>query len=147
MVQYPFIFMHDQTAPILSDLHRQNIREYLRRGGFFFIDDCVLSAAQPDVFYLAIRRELKRILPAATYKDFARDKNHEIFRCAYRLPRGLPHPQGRNHGLIGVYDKDRLVALICAGDLHCAWAHQLGPQKEEMALRMGVNIYVYAMTH
>ena len=147
MIKYPFIFMHDQRVPILTDQNRSNIREYQRRGGFLFIDDCVLSAAEPDLFYVNMRKEMSRILPGARYVNLDMDKGHEVFRCAYRLPNGLPHIQGRNHGLVGVYDKDRLVALMCAVDLHCAWARQLDPQKEELALQMGVNLYVYAMTH
>lgn len=147
MIKYPFIFMHGQNPPSLSETERQNIREYLRRGGFIFIDDCVLGHPQLDLFYVGMRQEMRRILPNARYVNFDNDKNHEIFRCLYRLPNGMPHPQGRNHGLIGVYDKDRLVAIMCASDLHCAWAQHLGRQKEQAALAMGVNIYVYAMTH
>ncbi len=147
MIECPFIFMHAQNQPALTEGERQNIREYLRRGGFLFIDDCVLSSSQPDPFYVGMRQEMKRILPNARYVNFDNDKNHEIFRCFYQLPNGLPHVQGRNHGLIGVYDKDRLVAVMCASDMHCAWAQFFGQQKEQAALAMAVNIYVYAMTH
>ena len=149
MTEFPFIFMHAQQPAALSDLHRANIREYLRRGGFLFIDDCMAAPSQPDVFYKAMRNEMRRILPAARYDRFDTDRNHEIFRCVYRMPDGLPqgHPRGRNNGLWGVYDKDRLVALMCSNDFHCAWAQWFGQQSEELALRIGVNIYVYAMSH
>ena len=150
MAQYPFIFMHEQRAPALTDKHRENIREYLHRGGFMFIDDCVLSAAQPDIFYTAMRREMARILPDARYVELSKDKNHEIFRCVYAFPEGFAyaHPLGVNHGLWGIYEKERLVALMCSSDLHCAWAQVIdGLRDTEPFLRMGVNIYVYAMTH
>ena len=145
MVRYPFIFMHAQESPALSQRHRDNMREYLRRGGFMFIDDCVLSYSRPDLFFTGMRREIEHIFPDARFVQLKND--HDIFRCVYPMRSGLPHVQGRDHGLWGVYHRDRLIAVMGAGDLHCAWAQYLGRDKEQIALRMGANIYVYAMTH
>ncbi|MAE60112.1 MAG: hypothetical protein CMJ49_02020 [Planctomycetaceae bacterium] len=145
MVRYPFIFMHAQQSPALSDQQRDNMREYLRRGGFLYIDDCVLSYSRPDVFFNGMRRDLEKIFPDARFVKLK--KNHDIFRCVYPMRNGLPHMQGRDHGLWGVYHRDRLIAVMGSGDLHCAWAQWFGPSDEQLSLQMGANIYVYAMTH
>jgi hypothetical protein len=146
MCEYPFIFMHGQAPdyPRLDRVCRGNIREYLRRGGFMFIEDCVNSPA--DGFYQFMRREMPRILPGARYEDLAKDPNHEVFRRPYKVP-AWPHSQGIDHGLVAVYDRDRLAAMMSASDIHCAWAGYGSPLLQETAVQMAVNIYVYAMTH
>jgi hypothetical protein len=147
MVSYPLIFMHGQHPVHLKEAHRSNLREYLRRGGFLFIDDCVLSGSQPDLFFRSMLLELPKILPGVRMTNLENDRNHEIFHCFYDMPDGAPHAQGRDHGLIGIYDGDRLVGVLSSSDLHCAWAQLLGSRSEQECLRMATNIYVYAMTH
>ncbi len=147
MCKYPFIFMHGQLPQKLSDAHNRNIGEYLKRGGFLFIDDCVLSDAQPDLFYQSMVREMQKALPAAKWEKL--DRTHEVFHNVFELPGGVPHMQGVRRGMTAIYHKDRLVCLMTTGDLHCGWvgAHWFPDKDEQDALKMGVNIYVYAMTH
>lgn len=147
LTSYPFIFAHAQENFYLNAKHRKNLGEYLKRGGFLFIDDCVLNHySAPDVFYKAMERELKIILPDARWETLEND--HEVFHNVFDLPNGLPHMQGRARPLKALYHKKRVVAMICSSDIHCGWVN-VGwfPGREHLAAKMGVNIYVYAITH
>ena len=67
MTPYPFLFMHSNTTPQLSNTDRANLREYLLRGGFLFAEDCVDSPDLPgrqDMFFrLMAETEFPRDLP------------------------------------------------------------------------------------
>lgn len=149
MVDFPFIFMHDQEAVALTNKQKDNLKEYMQRGGFLFIDDCVLDHYnRPDLFYQSMKKEMTQALPGARWEPLKRD--HEVFHIIYDLPNGLPHVQGINHGLTAIHDKHgRMVAMIASSDLHCGWVNVgwFNPAVERDSLKMGVNIYAYAISH
>jgi hypothetical protein len=146
MCEYPWIFANGQSTPTIRPIYRQNLREYLRRGGFLFVDDCVYAEWAQDAFYKTMRMELGQILPNAVEKNLAQDMSHEIFHCVYDIP-VWPHLQGVNRGLRALYDRDRLVCLLTSSDIHCAWAGWATEAQQEQSIQMGVNMYIYAMTH
>jgi hypothetical protein len=151
MVQYPFLFMHAEIAPVLDDLARQNLREYLLRGGFLFAEDCVHGYMHHgnnddnDFFFMAMANELTSLIPGAKFEQVPLD--HPIFHCFYHFDY-WPHMQGKPHGPWGVTYNGRLVALLSPSDLHCAWTYEgwFGPEKTRLAMQMGTNIYMFAMT-
>lgn len=149
MCQFPLLFMHAQNKGYLRPLHRENIREYLLRGGFLFIDDCVLSHEHPNVFYKSMVKIMPEILPEAKLELL--EKGHEIFDCFYEFKKGFPHihRKVKYHKLYGLYLEGRLSAVISSTDLHCGWvkAGWFGRLVELEALKMGINIYIYAMNH
>ncbi len=152
MTPFPFIFMHANTAPQLSETDRANVREYLLRGGFLYAEDCVqnpyVSGLQDAFFRRMAETEFPRIFPEARLERLPND--HPIFTCFHRFKDGLPHMQGAAHGLHGITHRGRLVALLSSSDLHCGWSdggvQYFGRPKKVQALQMGVNIYLYAMT-
>jgi Domain of unknown function (DUF4159) len=152
MVQYPFLFMHGEIAPTLSDTDRQNLREYLLRGGFLFAEDCVCgylhhgkSPETNDFFFRAMKPELDNLIPGVKLEQLQPD--HPLFHCFYHFD-AWPHMQGVRHGPWGLTYKKRLVALLSPSDLHCGWtnARWFEPGQGELAMQMGANIYLYAMT-
>jgi len=150
MCDFPFIFAHGQQYLRLNPRQQADLAEYLKRGGFLFVDDCVLDPLNPaaaDLFYRSMVENLQAALPDAKWEVL--DVKHEVFRAVYNLPNGSPHLQGVNHGLRAVHHKGRMVALAASGDLHCGWVgvNWFPPEKERDALRMAVNIYTYAVTH
>jgi hypothetical protein len=148
MCKYPFIFMHAQTPIVLSDAEVANIREYLERGGFIFVDDCVLSEAQPDLFFVSVKNEFEtRIYPDNKLKKLPND--HPIFSCFYELPNGVPTMQGRNHGGWALIDgKGRMKVFMVSTDINCGWnPDYFAPAKHNEALKMGINVVIYALTH
>ena len=146
MCEFPFIFMHGQRIININDTQKSNLREYLLRGGFIFVDDCVYTHWEPALFYESMMKLLPELLPETTFKKL--DKGHEIFNCYFNVPR-WPHMQGRDNGLTAAYYKGRLIALLSSSDLHCGWVDVgwFPQQPTDLAYKMTVNIYVYVITH
>ncbi|MFC1453888.1 DUF4159 domain-containing protein [Verrucomicrobiota bacterium] len=147
MCRFPFIFMHAQVRTAFTAQERKNLREYMERGGFLFIDDCLLDAAHPDVFFQSIKKDLSTLIPGAEWVKLPAD--HPIYHCFYNMPNGQPHMQGAIRGGWGYMYKKRMMAYLTASDLHCGWifADAFGQAKVREALKMGANIYLYAITH
>lgn len=155
MARFPLLFMHAESAPDLTAAEKQNLREYLLRGGFVYAEDCVVGfnthgmggGRSWDFFFQRTRDLLREILPEATVERLPLD--HPIFHCYYSLPNGQPHMQGKPHGGWGVTHKGRLLAYLSPSDAHCGWVTTsfFGRKKSEEALKIGTNVYLYAMTH
>ena len=152
MIEYPFLFMHGELAPILDSTAQQNLREYFLRGGFLFAEDCVNGYCHHgfnttnDFFFRSIIDQLPSILPEAKIEKLPMD--HPLFHCFYHFDE-WPHMQGTPWGPHGLILDGRLVALISPSDLHCGWTNGdrwFGMGKQKLALQMGANIYMYAMT-
>ncbi|MFH1864847.1 MAG: DUF4159 domain-containing protein [Candidatus Eisenbacteria bacterium] len=143
---YPMIHMTGHGRVAFTDEEASALREYFERGGFLWADD---NYGMDRHF----RAQLDRILPGAPLVElpFA----HEIFHSFYEFPEGLPkiheHDGGAPHGY-GVYLDGRMVVFYSfntdIGDgLEDGEVHNDPPEKREAALRMGVNIAVYALSH
>lgn len=147
LIQFPFVFMHGNYAPTLTDAHRANLREYLVRGGFLFAEDCVNTEGVNDQFFQGMATvDFPRMFPEAKLERLP--LSHPVFHCYYDLPRGLPHMQGVEHGLHGLTVNGRLIAFLSPSDIHCAWTNRdfaYGPGKQEAAFQMAINIYLFAM--
>ena len=147
----------------LSTLEKDNLRAYLQRGGFLFMDDCLLGATG-DFFYRSAYALMEELFSPGAVKHIPHD--HEVFRSVFDfsnrgLPRlrsinkprvrGLPYVLGNSHGARGVYMGERLAVFISAADLHCGWCDRTGLEfgrpSYKRAIQMGINIIVYAMTH
>ena len=153
MTPFPFLFMHGEIEPIFDDTARNNLREYLLRGGFLFAEDCVNgyghhgSNRANDYFFRATADLLPSVLPGSKIELLPFD--HPVFHCFHHFDNGIPHMQGTPHGLHGLIYDGRVVALLSPSDLHCGWVdgdRWFGPGKSRLACQMGTNIYVYAMT-
>jgi hypothetical protein len=153
LVKFPFLYMHSEDTPALDDAARANIREYLLRGGFLFAEDCVIGRGthgrntRNDFFFLGMMDELSRIMPEAKLERLPND--HPVFHTAYHMKNGMPHMQGTPHGLYGLTLNGRVLALLSPSDLHCGWTNGyrwFGAEQVDLAMKMGTNIYLFAMT-
>ncbi len=154
MCAYPFLFS-EGIHHVTDSLGLNDIREYLKRGGFLFIDSCINTDINPDPdeflrMQIAI---LKSLLPDVRVEMLP--ANQEIFHNCFDL-KELPHTYMRNiydprwakHGLYAVYSGKRLCALISLSGLQCGWAAMnRNPAHITECMKMMVNIYVYAVTH
>ncbi len=152
MTQYPFLFMHSESAPELDDTARANLREYMLRGGFLFAEDCVIGYGTKghnklnDHFFTTMFDELRRVLPEAKLETVPLD--HPLFHAFHRL-NDWPHMQGAPHGPWSLTLRGRMLALLSPSDLHCGWANGVkwfGAEKADAAFKMATNIYIHAMT-
>ena len=160
MFLYPFAYMLEVGSLRLSDAEAANLREYLLRGGFIFIDD-FHGEHEWRLFY----RELKKIFPEREPVDIP--ISHPIFRCFFNIDKLVQIPglrslfSGRTYERIDGYpaycrgvfdDKNRLMMIIhFNSDLGDAWEHaaeDFYPREySDMALKMGMNAVVYSLTH
>jgi hypothetical protein len=143
---YPMIHMTGHGRVAFSDDEAATLRRYLERGGFLWADDNYGM----DKY---LREQLDRVLPDAPLVELPFD--HEIYHSFYDFPDGLPkiheHDGGPPHGY-GAFLNGRLVVFYSfntdIGDgMEDAEVHHDPPDKHEAALKMGVNIVVYALTH
>jgi hypothetical protein len=143
---YPMIHMTGHGRVAFSDQEAAALREYFERGGFLWADD---NYGMDRYF----RSQLDRILPEAPMVELPFD--HEIYHSFYDFPEGLPkiheHDGGPPHGY-GVYLDGRLVVFYSfntdIGDgLEDPEVHNDAPDVRESAMKMAVNIAVYALSH
>lgn len=148
--EQPFLYWSgDRAFPPLSEREVIGLRRFVRFGGFVLVDD-----AGPDSgFDASVRRELERAVPGQRLRPLPND--HTIFRSFYLLSR----PEGRVRGpenLEAITLGERVAVLYSRHDLGGAWArdnlgswqHSVTPggdEQRERAIRLGVNIVMYAL--
>jgi hypothetical protein len=155
MCQYPFLF--SEGLHHVSDLQGlANLREYLKRGGFIFVDSCINTHVNPDPdAFLEMQIEtLKRLLPDAQVDELKPDD--KIYSICFVMNDGLPHtymdniynPDWAKHGLYTVHSGGRLVSMISLSGLQCGWdGMKPDPEHIRECMKMMFNIYAYVITH
>ena len=143
---YPMIHITGHGRIAFTGDEVAALRKYFERGGFLWADD---NYGMDRHF----RAQMDRLLPGSPLVELPFD--HEIYHSFYEFPEGLPkiheHDGGPPHGY-GAFLDGRLVVFYSfntdVGDgLEDAEVHNDPPEKHEAALRMGVNIVVYALSH
>jgi hypothetical protein len=146
--KYPFIFTNNLTN-VTDPSRLANIREYLYRGGFIYIDRCVnLAYSLPqEPFYERHVALFARLLPGCAIRELP--DNHAIYHCYFTLDGTgtrlrMGHIEAGHNGIYGVYVENRMVVLLSLANLQCGWPNS--PAKRDACMKMIANIYVYAMT-
>jgi hypothetical protein len=150
---YPLIFTNNLTD-VKNPTHWKNLGEYVRRGGFLFIDSCINTGItrDPDRFLEQHIALMKTIVPQGVVRELPKD--HDIYRNYFGMRETPPHTFHQNihrknwakHGLYGVFEGDRMISLISLSGLQCGWAGTHTRPHAEECMKMVVNIYVYSMT-
>ena len=142
---YPFLHLTGHGNIKLSDAEVVRLRDYLKRGGFLHADDNYGLDT-------AFRREIARVFPDRPLVDVP--LSHPVYRIVYEMPKGLPkiheHDAKPARGY-GIFIGDRLAVYYSyESDLGNGWedpqTYNDPPALHEAALRMGVNLFVYAVT-
>jgi hypothetical protein len=145
LFDYPFIHATGHGNMHFSDPEIARLREYLAQGGFFHADDNY--GLDPS-----FRREIARVYPDRPLIDVP--LSHPIYHIVYDFPKGIPKIHVHD-GLpargFGIFLGDRLVVYYSfSSDLGNGWedvgTYDDPPYLHELALRMGVNLFVYAVT-
>ncbi|MHB1097512.1 MAG: DUF4159 domain-containing protein [Gemmatimonadaceae bacterium] len=142
---YPFLHLTGHGNIRLTDAEVLRLREYLLRGGFLHADD---NYGLDDSF----RRELKRVFPDRDLVDVP--LRHPVYHAVYEFPQGVPkihEHDGKPARGLGIFVGDRLAVFYSyESDLGNGWEdvgtyREDPPELHEQALRMGVNLFVYAV--
>jgi hypothetical protein len=142
---YPFLHLTGHGHIKLSEREVERLREYLTRGGF-------LHASDNYGLDSSFRREIARVFPERPLVDVP--LKHPVYNIVYEFPKGLPkihEHDGKPPRGLGIFLGDRLAVYYdYESDLGDGWedpdVHKDPPELHEAALRMGVNLFVYAVT-
>lgn len=140
----PYLYMTGHGNVRFSDAELGVLRRWLRQGGFLHVDD---NYGMDE----SVRRELSRLFPGSTLVEVPLD--HPIYHTIYRFPQGIPkihEHDGKPAQGFGLYVDGRLAVYYSyQADLGDGWedldVHRDGPELREAALRMGVNLFSYAV--
>ncbi|MEM5538606.1 MULTISPECIES: DUF4159 domain-containing protein [unclassified Olleya] len=141
--RFPLLHMTGHGNVIFDDDEAENLRIYLKSGGFLHIDDNY--GMQPYVV-----AALKQIFPNQELEELP--ITHPIFSTAFLFKDGLPkihEHDGKRPQAFGLYHDTRLVVLFTfESDLGDGWEDQEVHNDPEdirlKALKMGANIVKYA---
>ncbi|MEO0104277.1 MAG: DUF4159 domain-containing protein [candidate division WOR-3 bacterium] len=143
LYQYPFIFMTGHGNINFSEKEAKNLRDYLLNGGFLYADDDYGMDT-------AFRREIKKVFPEKELVEIP--INFPIFHIFYsfnKLPKIHEHYEGPPKAF-GIFHEKRLVLFYTWNtNISDGWTDRYNdpPEKREEAIRMGINIFLYALSH
>lgn len=146
LFDYAILFATGHGRIVFTASEAVLLREYLEHGGFLHVDD---NYGMDESF----RKAVRVLFPTNPLVEIPFD--HPIYHCVYDFPSGLPkiheHHGGPPHGY-GIVHEGRLVLFYSFNtDLNDGWespdVHHDPPEAREAALRMGINIVAYALSH
>jgi hypothetical protein len=141
---YPYLYMTGHGNVRFGEAELSALRAYLLAGGFLHADD---NYGMDESF----RRELRLLFPDKELVAVPLD--HPVYRIVHALPDGLPKIH-EHDGLpaegLGLFHEGRLVVFYSyQSDLGDGWedpqVHDDPFEIREQALRMGVNLFAYAV--
>ncbi len=140
---YPILYLTGHGNIVFSESEIKNLRKYLLNGGFLYADD---DYGMDKAF----RREMKRVFPDLDWVELG--PQHPIYHTVYdfdKLPKIHEHYKGPPHMYALIYN-DRIIVLYTYNtNISDGWTDRHGdpPQKREQAIKMGINIVVYALSY
>ncbi len=148
LFKYPFAYLCEPGYLELNDKDTQNIREYLERGGFIFVDDFRGPRHLNNLAY-----QMKKVFPNRNIIPL--NIQHPMFNTFYKIESlDMRPPYGRGPvEFLGIEDDHgRLVMIInYNNDLSEFWEWldrgELPLRDAATSLKFGVNYLMYAMTH
>lgn len=140
----PYLYMTGHGNLAWSEDDLITLRRWIVRGGFLHVDD---NYGLDDSF----RREIARLFPDRPLVEVPLD--HPIYHVIYAFPDGLPKihaHDGEPAQGFGIFVDGRLAVFYSyQSDLGDGWedpdVHHDPPELREAALRMGVNLFAYAL--
>jgi hypothetical protein len=147
LFSFPILFLTGHGRIVFTDRETERLRSYLIGGGFLYADD---DYGMNTYF----REVMKKVFPDRAFVELP--FSHEIYHIHFSFPNGLPkiheHDRKAPQGF-GIFDDSGrlMVFYTYETNLSDGWAdpdiHDDPPDKREAALRMGVNIIVWALLH
>jgi len=149
---HPILYMTGHKDFKLADEEVRNLQRYLAAGGVLVANACCGRKGFDDAF----RREIRRVLPDHLLERIPLE--HPIYSAVYPIqevtytPLVLhEHPGLREPTLEGISLENQLRVVYSPYGFVNGWSGAPNPYAREYrtddALRLGINILVYAMTH
>lgn len=151
LFEYPLVFLTGHLPVRFSDVERDTLREYCRRGGLLFVDD-----HNHDIdgeFHRTAWEEIARAV--GPLRDLPND--HELYRAFFEFRDGPPTTSHELNGwgdnlvhkhLQAVLLDGRIAVLYSSKDYASEWNYHPDNKRfmSQDNTRFGVNVVVYALT-
>ena len=154
LTSFPFLYMTGHDALKLSEAEIASLRNYLRMGGFLFADACCGRQGYDQAF----RRLIKEVLPGHQLAKL--DPSHPIYSAHHKIRQvnytqgAIVHGNMQNPGvpaLEGIIVDGHLAVAYSPLDIGCGWELKPCPYcvgyESQDAIKLGVNVVLYAVTH
>jgi len=143
--EVPYLYATGHGNVLFAPDEVRALRGHLEAGGFLHADDNYGMDR-------SIRREIARVFPDRPLVEVPLD--HPVYRIVFPFPRGLPkvhEHDGQPAQGFGVFLGGRLALFYSyQSDLGDGWedadVHDDPEPVREQALRMGVNLFAYAVS-
>ncbi len=152
MLSAPFCYMAGHRLVQFTDQERENFEQYVKNGGFVFVDDC--NHDIDGMFARTFEAQMAEIFGDQALQKIPND--HEIYRSFFEFdgpPRTSIELNGWGDDLVHNYLKaievnGRIGVLYSNKDLGCEWDYDFRNKRwlKVDNTRFAVNIVVYAMT-
>ncbi len=144
LFDHPYLYLTGHGDVRFSPRERARLRDFLLAGGFLHADD---NYGLDESF----REEVAAIFPDREFVEIPAD--HPVFSVAWDFPDGLPkvhEHDGEPPQAFGIFEQGRLILFYSyQSDLGDGWedpeVHEDAPEVREAALRMGMNLVLYAL--
>ncbi len=145
LFNYPFVFLTGHGRIRFSDEERDNLRAYLKSGGFLYADD---DYGMDKSF----RDEMKALFPNNPIQELP--LSHELYSIYFAFPDGLPkiheHDNKPPAGYAIIHKGRVVVVYTYESNPSDAWAdseiHKDPPEKRDEAFRFGTNLLWLALS-
>jgi hypothetical protein len=155
LFNYPFVYMSEPGYLNLLPADARNLREYLDRGGFLLIDDFRGNEFDNSQFE-NMMMQMRRVFPDREIKPIP--PTHPIFNVFYGINPQNMHPPYLlpNSGeteFLGISDAEGNLQVMIDfnNDISEYWqaldVGQCSLHDAGVAVELGVNYAIYAMTH
>lgn len=145
LADHPYLYMTGHGAVEFSPAEAEALRRHLEAGGFLHADD---NYGMDEAFRLAMRQ----VFPDRDLVEIPPD--HPVFHAVHALPEGLPKVHAHDDAppqAFGILLDGRLAVFYSfESDLTNGWedpgVHDVPRALRDDALRMGVNLFVHALS-
>ena len=152
MLQAPFCYLAGHKLVQFTPAERRNFEQYVRGGGFVFVDDC--NHDIDGLFAKSFERQMGAIFGAKALTRLS--AGHPLFRSFFKFT-GPPNTGFELNGwgddlvhdyLRGITIDGRLGLLYSNKDYGCEWDYDWRNKRfqREDNTKFAVNIVIYAMT-
>jgi hypothetical protein len=151
VLRFPFLFLTGHLPVRFTEAERGNVRDFVERGGFLFVDDH--NHDIDGVFHKTATEELRRT--CGEVADLPNE--HELYSTVFRFGDGPPTTSHELNGwgdnlvhkhLQAVTVNRRIAVLYSSKDYSSEWNYH--PESKRFFsidnTRFGVNVVVYALT-
>ncbi|RZK13532.1 MAG: DUF4159 domain-containing protein [Hymenobacter sp.] len=153
LFSYPFCYLSGHRLVQFSAAEKKNFVQYVRNGGFVFVDDC--NHDIDGLFARSFEEQMRACFGTTALKKIP--KTHPIYSQFFKFKDGPPNTGFELNGwgddlvhdyLKGVEINGRLGVLYSNKDYGCEWDYDFRNKRflAEDNTKFGVNILLYALS-